>query len=197
MRRTVAAWRPTFASSAWSAGCFSPSSIRARSTICRLTGSFSEIVARPAKPRPRSTSSCGSTMSTRVSLSNMDRSSLPDIYIIYQKYKFRGGGSGTRSGGEGRAEDRRSARGEHLEVLPRAEDPLEVVGMILVEQIARLRRHLARGQGAEGAGERVGLDPEDPDLPAAVVAHDAVAGRVHRAGRVRSGSERSATGRSD
>src|SRR5437867_2251329 len=71
--------------------CFSPSSMRARRTIWRLTGSLSAAVAFPAKTRARSRTSCVSMRRTFVLFSNIIASCrsrcLYIFYLIYNLYR--------------------------------------------------------------------------------------------------------------
>ena len=67
-------------------------------------------------------------------------------------------------------------------MLPRAEDPVEIVGVILVGQIGQLGRNLAILHRTAGAGQDVGLYSEDPDFTTTVVADDPIGRRVHEEG---------------
>src|SRR2546422_1486490 len=58
LRRTALAWSSMFARRTGRSFCFSPTSMRARRTIWRLTGSLSAAVAFPAKTRAPSRTSC-------------------------------------------------------------------------------------------------------------------------------------------
>jgi len=60
-----------FARRARSSARFSPSSMRARRTIWRLTVSLSFVVVRPARTRARSRTSAGRMSRTRVLFSNI------------------------------------------------------------------------------------------------------------------------------
>ena len=63
-----------------------------------------------------------------------------------------------------------------------AEDPVEIVGVILVGQIGQLGRNLAILHRTAGAGQDVGLYSEDPHLTAAVMTDDPIGRRVHEEG---------------
>src|SRR2546425_168296 len=88
--------------------------MRARRTICRLTGSLSVVVARPAKTRARSTASWERMRRTLVLSANITPSSWPAIsyisstcsityYLIYSvKQKHRGADQRRRTGHESR-----------------------------------------------------------------------------------------------
>jgi hypothetical protein len=71
MRRTAFAWFSMLARRAGLSPHFRPSSIRARITICRLTGSLSVLVALPAKTRARSWTSWESTRRILVLCANI------------------------------------------------------------------------------------------------------------------------------
>jgi len=72
--RTALAWPSTLARRAGWSSRFSPSSMRARRTICRLTGSLSAVVAFPAKTRARSRTSWERMRRTLVLFSNITTS---------------------------------------------------------------------------------------------------------------------------
>src|SRR5437667_63865 len=71
MRRTAWAWLSMFARRFRSPSRFSPSSMSARRTIWTLTGSFSVVVAFPAKTRARSSASWGRIRRTLVLFANI------------------------------------------------------------------------------------------------------------------------------
>ena len=83
-------------------------------------------------------------------------------------------------------------------MLPRAQDPVEIVGVILVGQISEVEWDLAILHRTAGAGQDVGLYSEDPHLTAAVMTDDPIGRRVHEDGRGALLSGRSTTtGRRD
>jgi len=67
-------------------------------------------------------------------------------------------------------------------VLPRAQYPVEIVGVILVGQISEVEWDLAILHRTAGAGEDVELHTEDPDFTTTVVADDPIGRRVHEEG---------------